>query len=151
MYSTGWPLGVQPPDLIGHGVKETMKRGRNGKKWQQKPGGRSKIKSGGNIRGPGLASFILSVRQRLSRILIGRNSSRQLTKVSPILPCAASNQRSLLSLYVFFPDERKSTWNKMDKVEFARSTCQFTTILVYIIATVSSVSSPQHQCAVIPF
>jgi hypothetical protein len=26
-------LGVQPPDLIGYGVKETMKRGRNGKKW----------------------------------------------------------------------------------------------------------------------
>jgi hypothetical protein len=69
----------------------------------------------------------LSVRHTQQFVLIGRKTSSQLTKVNPVLPCAASNQRSLLSLYVFLPDERTSTWNRMIKVEFVRSTCQFTT------------------------
>lgn len=73
MYRTGWPLEVQPPDLIGHGVKETMNRGRNGKKWQQKPGERSKRKVGATSGDPAWFVHPLSVRQLgLSRILIGR-------------------------------------------------------------------------------
>jgi hypothetical protein len=49
--SQGDSGGQPPPVLIGHGKKETMKRRRNGKKWQQQPGETSQ-ESGGTSGDP---------------------------------------------------------------------------------------------------
>lgn len=143
--------GLRPPVLIGHGVKEPMKRGRNGKKWQQKPGKRSQKKVGASS-GDWLGHLCLldTVRSTLS-VLIGRKRVGNWLKRVQFCRVQQAIRDDYYCLCTwFFPMNAKVPGTGWTKVEFVRSTCEFTTILVYIIATVSPVSNSNFnaQCSV---